>query len=126
MSRLIVVWILAFSGLTFLNGKLQANDPVAGTWRGTSICQVKDSPCHDEIAIYHATKLPWQSRYKFQMNKMVNGSELEMGPLNFTYNESKQTLVAENISAKGKGSWNFKISGKPCMARSLSTMFSLE
>lgn len=27
-----------------------------GTWTGESICQVKNSPCHDEKAIYRVSK----------------------------------------------------------------------
>ncbi len=112
MSKLFAIWLLAFTGFSF-NGRLhQATDPIIGTWKGTSICQVKDSPCHDEIAVYHATKIPGQKIYKFQMNKMVDGKEVEMGPLNFIYNESKQTLMAENAGARGRGTWNFKITGK--------------
>jgi len=34
----------------------QSQDSISGTWKGTSICQVKDSPCHDEVAIYHAIR----------------------------------------------------------------------
>jgi len=59
-------------------------DPIAGTWKGTSLCQVKDSPCHDEIAIYHAVKAEGNN-YRFQMNKMVNGKEVEMGETVFAY-----------------------------------------
>lgn len=112
MSKLIVVWILAFSGFIFSTRRQQVDDPVAGTWKGTSICQVKDSPCRDEIAIYHAEKLPGGKAYRLQMNKIMDGKEVEMGPLDFAYNESQQTLIAENSSAKGKGIWHFKITGK--------------
>lgn len=112
MSKLIAIWLLAFFGFVFNGRQPQATDPISGTWKGTSICQVKDSPCHDEIAIYHATKLPEDKTYRFQMNKMVNGREVEMGPLDFTYDAKTQTLTAENSSAKGKGIWNFKVNGK--------------
>jgi hypothetical protein len=112
MSKLIVIWLLTFSGFVFNSRQPQATDPIIGTWKGTSICQVKDSPCHDEIAICHAIKIPGQKIYKFQMNKIVNGQEVEMGPLNFIYNESKQTLMAESPGARGRGTWNFKITGK--------------
>jgi len=29
---------------------------LTGIWKGTSICQVKPSPCNDEIAVYHISK----------------------------------------------------------------------
>ena len=112
MSKLTAIWLLAFSGFAFTNRQFQAADPISGTWKGTSICQVKDSPCHDEIAIYHASKLPGDNTYRFQMNKMVDGKEVEMGPLDFTYDVNAQTLTAENSSARGKGVWRFKLTGK--------------
>jgi len=33
-----------------------AADPISGTWEGTSLCQVKPSPCHDEHVIYRVTE----------------------------------------------------------------------
>jgi hypothetical protein len=33
-----------------------AADPVAGTWEGTSLCQIKPSPCHDEHVVYRFAK----------------------------------------------------------------------
>ena len=85
-------------------------DPIAGTWKGTSLCQVKDSPCHDEIAVYHAVKLPGGKTYNFQMNKMVNGKEEEMGMLSFAYDDAEKTLTATS-PGKVKGRWKFKVNG---------------
>jgi len=87
-------------------------DPVSGTWTGTSLCQVKGSPCNDEIAAYHATKLPGGKAYRFQMNKVVNGKEEEMGVLDFAYDDASKTLTATNIGRGAKGSWRFKLEGK--------------
>lgn len=85
-------------------------DPIAGTWRGSSLCQVKDSPCHDEMAVYHAKKLN-PNTYQFQMNKMVNGKEEEMGPLVFTWNAQLKTLIGVNKSSRGTGTWRFQLEG---------------
>ncbi len=85
-------------------------DPITGTWRGSSLCQVKDSPCHDEVAVYHASKLAGTT-YEFQMNKMVDGKEEEMGKLIFTYNDTLKTLTAVNKSSRGSGAWSFKVKG---------------
>jgi hypothetical protein len=85
-------------------------DPVAGTWKGSSLCQVKDSPCHDEIAVYHAKKLS-SDTYQFQMNKMVNGKEEEMGPLTFSWNDKLKTLTGVNKSSRGTGTWRFQLVG---------------
>jgi hypothetical protein len=87
------------------------SDAITGTWKGTSLCQAKNSPCKDETAIYHASKLT-RNNYRFQMNKMVDGREMEMGALIFTYNDTLKTLNAVNKSARGQGIWSFKIAGK--------------
>ena len=29
---------------------------IEGAWRGSSICQVKNSPCHDEQVVFHISK----------------------------------------------------------------------
>ena len=88
----------------------QKQDSIAGTWKGTSICQVKDSPCHDEIAIYHAVKAEGNT-YRFQMNKIVNGKEVEMGETTFTYDKSNETLDGVTTSVRGKGLWHFVVKG---------------
>ena len=97
-----IIFLLSLLSVGYKNQQ----DNITGTWRGTSICQVKDSPCHDEIAIYHAVKVGGNT-YRFQMNKMVNGKEEEMGVTSFTYNKNNKTLDAVTTSAKGKGLWHF-------------------
>jgi len=111
-KRLIQLFLVVAFCLVYSRGTCQntTDDPIAGTWKGTSICQVKDSPCHDEIAIYHAIKIPGQKSYKFQMNKMVNGKEEEMGPLVFLYNDTSKTLTAVNQARNGsKSFWKFTV-----------------
>ncbi len=104
-----VIVCCTICGLAAAQGKTKA-DIITGTWRGSSLCQVKDSPCHDEIAVYHASKLT-PTTYQFQMNKMVNGKEEEMGPLVFIYNDTLKSLTASNKSSRGIGAWRFKVSG---------------
>ncbi|MBS1530596.1 MAG: hypothetical protein JSU01_09835 [Bacteroidetes bacterium] len=110
-----IKYLLFFSLLCFgyRSGICQGNvhaDPLVGTWKGSSLCQVKDSPCHDEAAVYHATKLT-PTTYRFQMNKMVDGKEVEMGPLVFTWNEKLKTLTGTNKSSRGTGIWLFHLDG---------------
>ncbi|MDO3627856.1 hypothetical protein [Mucilaginibacter sp. BT774] len=106
MKLLAILFLLNFMPV----GNKNQRDNIAGTWKGTSICQVKDSPCHDEIAIYHATKGEGNT-YRFQMNKMVNGKEEEMGETVFTYDTNNKTLDGVTTSAKGKGLWHFVVKG---------------
>jgi hypothetical protein len=88
-------------------------DSIVGTWKGTSLCQVKSSPCHDENAIYHISKAANGKTYTMQMNKIVNGVEEEMGASEGIYDESKHTLTTTTEDRQGRvGVWLFKIDGK--------------
>jgi hypothetical protein len=62
------------------------------------------------VAVYHALKLGGNT-YQFEMNKMVDGKEEEMGKLVFTYNDTLKTLTASNKSSRGIGLWSFKVKG---------------
>src|SRR3954452_8178625 len=57
-----------------------AADPVAGTWEGTSLCQVKPSPCHDEHVIYRFSSAQAR-RYRLDAYKLVAGRQLFMGSM---------------------------------------------
>jgi hypothetical protein len=77
-----------------------------GTWKGTSICQVKNSPCHDEIVVYHISKDKGVDSFYFNASKIVNGVEVQMGILPFVYN--KRT---NQVTSTAYGSWTFNIEG---------------
>jgi hypothetical protein len=79
---------------------------VIGTWKGESICQVKSSPCHDEIAVYHISKGEKSNTFQFIMNKVVNGVE-DMGVLDYTYDSSTHTLTS--VDEGRKIIWTFKV-----------------
>jgi hypothetical protein len=78
-----------------------------GTWKGTSICQVKSSPCNDEIAVYHISKGEKPNTYHMLMNKVVNGKEEEMGTLDYDFDVTKQTLYYQDHQRNA--AWNFKV-----------------
>jgi len=99
--------LLAASG-AFANGYSSFNDSLfIGTWKGESICQVKSSPCHDEIAVYHILKGDKPNTFHFIMNKMVNGVEEDMGVLDYTYDSATNTFTS--IDDKHKTVWMFTI-----------------
>ena len=83
-------------------------DSLIGTWTGTSICQVKNSPCHDEIAVYHFSKGKGSNVYNCQGNKMVNGKEEEMGLIVYVYDEKTKTLTG-HFGSHDK--WTLKVKG---------------
>ena len=68
---------------------------VAGNWKGSSICQVKNSSCHDEIVEYNIL-LSDSGTYHMAMNKMVDGKVDFMGELEFAYDAETKTLSATN------------------------------
>ena len=77
-----------------------------GTWKGTSLCQVKNSPCHDEIVVYHISKNKDVDTFFINASKMVNGAEEEMGILPFVYNKKKNQFISTAY-----GLWTFNIDG---------------
>src|SRR4051812_45526016 len=86
---------------------------IEGIWKGTSLCQVKSSPCHDENVVYHISKAANGKTYSIQMDKIVNGAEEEMGISDAIYDETKRTLTSTTKDRQGRaGVWLFKIDEK--------------
>jgi hypothetical protein len=52
-----------------------------GTWRGTSLCLVRPSACHDEIVVYRITPMKAADSLSIDAFKIVSGEEQEMGVL---------------------------------------------
>ena len=77
-----------------------------GTWKGTSICQIKNSPCHDETVVYHISKNNGVDTFYITANKIVNGVEEGMGVLPFVYNSKTNKLTSTAY-----GAWTFNVSG---------------
>lgn len=80
-----------------------ASDPISGTWEGTSLCQVKPSPCHDEHVIYRVTERSAQ-HYRFDAYKLVDGKELFMGTIDFTFDPAHGELRATIVGNRGSAS----------------------
>lgn len=80
--------------------------PLTGDWSGESICQVKNSPCHDEKVVYHIAKGSGPDDYLVEADKIVNGQAEGMGRLNFKYDAKAATLTSEE-----HGHWLFYIKG---------------
>jgi hypothetical protein len=83
---------------------------LTGTWKGTSICQIKSSPCHDEISVCHISKTGKEGIYRLIMNKMVNGVEEDMGVLDFTYDAAAGILTYKDEARNAE--WKFTIKGR--------------
>jgi len=109
MIKPALFYILIFC-LAIQNGKAQTglskiDTLLIGTWKGTSICQTKNSPCHDEVVVYHISKNKNLDTFYINASKIVNGVKEEMGILPCTYNKETNQLV----STAYKGVWTFNI-----------------
>jgi hypothetical protein len=105
--------IIAGNSCASQTTKTNTNDSIIGIWKGTSLCEQKNGPCHDEKIVYHITKSTAENTYTVLANKIVNGAEEEMGTLDFAYDKSKQTLTCKMKDRQDReGLWEFKIKGK--------------
>jgi hypothetical protein len=87
-------------------GTVKIDTLLVGTWNGTSVCQVKNSPCHDETVVYHISKKSGVDTFYINANKIVNGKEEGMGILPFVYNKATNQLTSTAY-----GIWTFNIEG---------------
>ncbi|NUO81454.1 hypothetical protein HUU05_15360 [candidate division KSB1 bacterium] len=78
-----------------------------GRWIGDSICQVKNSPCHDEKAVYQIFKSQQGGKFTIDLGKVVNGEAESMVVLDFEYDVTAKTLAC----TYDHGTWEFTVSG---------------
>jgi hypothetical protein len=90
-------------------GKDSTAQSFAGDWKGTSLCQVKNSPCHDENVVYHILKTNSSNLYQVNAGKIINGKEDDMGPLVFTFDPEKKVLFSADSEKQSR--WEFKLTG---------------
>lgn len=81
-------------------------DPV-GTWRGTSLCQVRPSACHDESVVYRITRTTTRDSLALDGRKIVDAAEVEMGVLGCWFEAPSARLTCPMPS----GVWQFTIRG---------------
>ena len=97
-----------------------ASDSVAGVWAGTSLCQIKPSPCHDEQVVYRIANTG-PRRYWIEAYKIVAGKEDYMGPLDMHLDASGSQLTGSNRDRSGiDHPWIFTIRGAHMSGRALT------
>jgi hypothetical protein len=95
-------------------------DPIVGTWEGSSLCQIKPSPCHDEHVVYRATRLG-TGRYRIAAYKIVGGQEQFMGPLDVRFDASTHQLFGSNLDQSGSAHpWLFTVNGDHISGKALT------
>ena len=95
--------------LFLLFGKISTAQSLNGNWKGTSVCQIKNSPCHDEIVVYHISKDSESNSYKVDASKIVDGQENDMGTLKFSFDPKQKILLL--VDSVGQVKWEFKVTG---------------
>jgi len=82
----------------------QGTNPV-GVWRGTSLCLVRPSPCHDEVVVYRIARMKTTDSVSLDARKIVNAREEEMGVLPCALSAHGATITC----AMRNGVWQFTI-----------------
>ena len=104
--------VFAFAAACLLAPAAFAQAPAAapgavGVWRGTSLCKVRPSPCHDEIVVYRITRVNASDSLSLDARKIVNGQEEEMGVLDCRL----AAAGAQITCTMANGVWRFAIRG---------------
>jgi len=104
-SLIAVVAVMALAQRAPAQASAGAVTPV-GTWRGTSLCLVKPSPCHDEVVVYRITPVKGSDSLSMDARKIVNGQEEEMGVLSCAFAARGASLTCPLRN----GMWRFTVS----------------
>lgn len=102
--------LLVCSLITRAQSSSQDDSLLIGTWKGTSICQVRPSPCNDEVSVYHITRNDRENSYHVVMNKVINDKEEDMAAYDYYFDVSSKTLSCWD--EQHKIAWKFHLSGR--------------
>lgn len=84
-----------------------AHPKPVGTWRGTSLCVVRPSACHDETVVYRIARTSVDDSLSMDGRKIVNATEVGMGVLGCRFDAASGRLTCPIPS----GVWQFTIRG---------------
>ncbi|HEY6825722.1 MAG TPA: hypothetical protein VI259_02625 [Gemmatimonadaceae bacterium] len=104
-SLVAVVAVVSLAGVALAQSSGSAPSPI-GVWRGTSLCLVKPSACHDEVVVYRMTSTKSDS-VSLDARKIVNGREEEMGVLPCRIGAGRATVTC----TMPNGVWRFTVRG---------------
>jgi hypothetical protein len=76
-----------------------------GTWRGTSVCLVRPSPCNDEVVVYRIARTNAADSLTIDGRRIVRGEEQEMGVLTCRFTSPNASLTC----AIPQGTWQFRV-----------------
>ena len=102
LAFLLSVGVLARRGTA--QATADAAGPV-GVWRGVSLCQVRPSPCNDEVVVYRITRASGSDSIPVDARKIVNAQEEEMGVFGCQFDAQGASLTC----IIPRGVWRFSI-----------------
>lgn len=105
LTCLAVASLLAFGAGAQSPSQQQAAMTPVGVWRGTSLCLVRPSACHDEIVVYRITRTKTADSLTMDARKIVRGEEQGMGVLACHFTSPNGMLIC----AMPQGTWQFRI-----------------
>jgi hypothetical protein len=82
---------------------------VLGSWKGSSVCQVKSSPCHDETVVYQVTPGATGETFRIGMSKIVDGKEVSMGNIDCKNGAERGAAVCK---VNDDTVWSWKLDGE--------------
>jgi hypothetical protein len=100
-----VLVIATASQLLFAQGK----PAIAGTWRGQSSCEQRQSACREETVVYRFSPLQDKpGSFSVSADKIVDGKAVKMGTLEFRYVDDQHALICEYA----QGVWRLSVDGE--------------
>ncbi|MBI3792307.1 MAG: hypothetical protein HY275_15705 [Gemmatimonadetes bacterium] len=101
-----IIAACALANAAHAQAATSAPSPV-GVWRGTSLCMVRPSACNDETVVFRISRLGAADSISIDGRRVVNGQEVEMGPLacQFAAASAQLTCTLPN------GTWRFTVRG---------------
>jgi hypothetical protein len=106
MNLVVIAVVCLFARAASAQTQGPPPNPV-GVWRGTSLCRLRPSACHDENVVYRITRVNASDSLSIDARKIVNGQEEEMGIIACRPGAS----VAQITCAMPNGVWRFTIRG---------------
>jgi len=92
-----LTFLATFTGPYFVgqdSGRSASQLP--GDWRGSSVCQVRESACRDEDSLYHLARIAEKpNRFSVNGEKIVDGKATSMGAVECSYDAAKSVLTCD-------------------------------
>ena len=101
----LLLMMVCVPGLATNKKRVDISD-LAGEWSGTSLCQVKPSPCHDEQVVFRLSNAK-KDKIQLQAGKIIDGKAVTMGLDDWSYDSASQELTLEIP----RGAWKLIVDG---------------